>query len=160
MDKFQYEMKSPVGPIFLVASDHGLEGVFLQKQAAKLLKKLNPSKPIEKNLAYVSRQLNEYFSGKRKQFDIAFQFSGTPFQNRVWKELSKIPFGKTVSYQTIARRIKNPKAVRAVGSANKRNPYCIVVPCHRVINANGLMGGYAGGLPMKQELLELEQKHN
>jgi methylated-DNA-[protein]-cysteine S-methyltransferase len=100
--------------------------------------------------------LDEYFDGRRKRFDIPFSLSGTNFQKQVWKELSKIPFGKTVSYKDIARKIKNPKAVRAVGSANGKNPMCIIIPCHRVIAADGSIGGYSGGITNKQKLLRFE----
>jgi methylated-DNA-[protein]-cysteine S-methyltransferase len=158
MNQTQHEIKSKFRSLYLVASKDGLQGVFLNKQPVKVVKNLDKSKPEEKILGETVRQLEEYFAGTRKQFDIAFNFSGTAFQNRVWRELYKIPFGKTVSYKDIAKRIKNPKAVRAVGTANGKNPFCIIVPCHRVINANGLIGGYAGGIRMKRELLELEQK--
>jgi methylated-DNA-[protein]-cysteine S-methyltransferase len=158
MDQAQYEIKSQFGPLYLVASRNGLQGVFLQKQKAKLVNKLDRSKPAEKILSETVRQLEEYFAGTRKQFDLPFSFTGTAFQNRVWRQLARIPFGKTVSYKDIAQKIKNPKAVRAVGTANGKNPFCIIVPCHRVINANGLMGGYAGGIKMKRGLLEFEQR--
>jgi len=112
--------------------------------------------PAEKILRETVRQLQEYFAGRRTQFDIVLGLAGTSFQKQVWKELSKIPFGKTVAYKDIAGRIKNPKAVRAVGSANGKNPVSIIIPCHRVIAADGTMGGYGGGLTVKQQLLKLE----
>ena len=158
MNQIQYEMKSPVGPIFLVASAKGLQGIFWQKQTVKSVKKLDPSRPEEKIILSVVQQLGEYFAGHRREFNIALNFSGTSFQNDVWRALSKIPFGQTVAYKDIAKRIKNPKAVRAVGSANSKNPFSIIVPCHRVIAADGSIGGYGGGIPAKRKLLEIEQK--
>lgn len=103
-------------------------------------------------------QLEEYFEGKRKEFDLKLALSGTEFQLRVWNELIKIPYGQTVSYGEIAKRIGNPKASRAVGGANNKNPISIVVPCHRVIGANKKMVGYGGGLWRKEKLLKIESE--
>lgn len=100
--------------------------------------------------------LDEYFSGHRITFDIPVLFTGTEFQESVWKELSTIPYGTTISYYELACRIGNPKAVRAVASANRANPISIIVPCHRVIGLNGRLTGYGGGLPAKEFLLRLE----
>jgi methylated-DNA-[protein]-cysteine S-methyltransferase len=152
----QHKISSPIGGLYLVASAKGLQGIYWDKQPAKLLKILDRSHPEEKILDDAAKQLAEYFAGKRKCFDIPFDVKGTAFQKRVWGELSKIPFGQTVSYRDVAQRIKNPKAMRAVGSANGRNPICIIVPCHRVIAADGTIGGYAGGIDIKQKLLKLE----
>ncbi len=105
------------------------------------------------------KQFDEYFSGKRKIFDLPVKQSGTTFQQKVWDELIKIPFGKTVSYLQLSQRIGNIKSIRAVGSANGRNNLSIVVPCHRVIGSNGSLTGYAGGLWRKQWLLEHENKY-
>lgn len=102
-------------------------------------------------------QLEQYFKGQRQKFELPVDIIGTDFQIQVWQALAQIPFGKTVSYSDIARKIKNPKAVRAVGSANGKNPLAIIVPCHRVIAADGTMGGYAGGLKLKKALLDLEK---
>ncbi len=157
MDQIQYEMRTKVKPLYLVASKNGLQGVFLRKQPIKSVKTLNRSSAEERILSDAVKQLEEYFSGKRKKFDINFNSSGTDFQMKVWKELSRIPFGKTVSYKDIARKIKNPNAVRAVGTANGKNPMCIIVPCHRVIAADGSIGGYGGGIAMKRQLLDLEK---
>ena len=101
-------------------------------------------------------QLSQYFDKKRNWFDLPFDCKGTPFQQNVWNALGKIPFGQTLSYQDIANQLNNPKAVRAVGAANGRNPLTIVVPCHRVIGANGTLTGYAGGIERKQWLLQHE----
>jgi methylated-DNA-[protein]-cysteine S-methyltransferase len=156
MEKIQYEMTSPVGPLYLVASKDALHGLFFRKQHMTLVKSLGSSTPEEKILSQTVRQLEEYFAGRRKQFDITLDLAGTSFQKRVWKELAQIPFGKTVAYKDIASKIKNPKAVRAVGSANGKNPVSIIIPCHRVIAADGTMGGYGGGINIKQQLLKLE----
>lgn len=107
----------------------------------------------------VCLQLQEYLEGKRKKFDIPIKLYGTEFQKKVWNELLKIPYGKTASYEEIAKRIGKPKACRAVGMANHNNPLLIVVPCHRVINRNKKLGGYALGLDIKRMLLEMERKY-
>ncbi len=106
----------------------------------------------------VQKQLDEYFSGKRTQFELTLDPSGTAFQKQVWKNLEEIPYGKTVSYHQQALRVGNLKAIRAVASANGKNPVAIVIPCHRVIGSNGSLTGYAGGLDRKRKLLELEKK--
>lgn len=105
-------------------------------------------------------QLEEYFDGRRKEFDIPIKLTGTEFQKKVWNELLKIPYGKTVSYKDISIKIGNPKACRAVGMANHNNPILIIVPCHRVINENNKLGGYALGLDLKRKLLELEKENS
>jgi methylated-DNA-[protein]-cysteine S-methyltransferase len=102
------------------------------------------------------RQLNEYFAGKRATFDLPLAPEGTAFQRSVWRQLQEIPYGETISYGELARRVGNPKASRAVGSANGANPLPIVIPCHRVIAGDGTLGGFGGGLPTKQTLLALE----
>ena len=105
------------------------------------------------------KQLDEYFAGNRKQFDIPIKFNGTDFQVKVWEELLKIPYGETCSYLDIAKRIGNPKASRAVGMANNKNKIIIIVPCHRVIGSNKKLVGYACGLDVKEKLLELEKEN-
>ena len=105
-------------------------------------------------------QLEEYFSGKRKVFDLPFKMNGTAFQMKVWQELLKIPYGDTVSYSEIAERIGCPEGARAVGGAVHNNPLWIIVPCHRVVGKNGKLTGYAGGTEMKKTLLELEKTQN
>ena len=104
-------------------------------------------------------QLNDYFTGKRKHFSLRLDFSGTKFQKDVWHALLTIPFGETRSYCQIAKQIGHPKAVRAVGAANSKNPVSIITPCHRVIGSNGKLIGFAGGLDIKARLLELESKN-
>ena len=158
MSQIQYEMKSPVGPVYIVAGEKGLQGIYWQKQPVKFVLNLDPKGIENKFIIKAVKQLKEYFAGKRKEFDIDLNFTGTVFQNRVWKALSDIPFGKTVAYKDIAQKIKNPKAVRAVGSANGKNPFCIIVPCHRVIAADGSIGGYGGGISVKRQLLEIERR--
>ena len=105
------------------------------------------------------KQLNEYFDGKRKSFDLPLEPKGTEFQNKVWNALKEIPFGETRSYGEIAKVIGNEKAARAIGMAKNKNPIAIIVPCHRVIGANGKLVGYAGGLDIKERLLKLEKNH-
>jgi methylated-DNA-[protein]-cysteine S-methyltransferase len=104
------------------------------------------------------RQLREYFAGRRKEFELPLAPEGTKFQKSVWRELQDIPYGRTISYGELARRIGNPKASRAVGAANGANPIPIVIPCHRVIGANGKLTGFGGGLPVKEKLLDLESQ--
>ena len=106
-----------------------------------------------------ARQLREYFSGERAVFDLPLAPEGTPFQLEVWRALTKIPYAETASYRDIAIAVNRPKGFQAIGQANTRNPLPIVVPCHRVINADGSMGGYGGGVDRKRILLELEQRH-
>ena len=154
----QWLLKSPIGPIYLVASETGLQGVFWKKGKAPFVDSLNGRGAALKILKQTALQLEEYFKGERREFDLPFDTGGTDFQKKVWEQLALIPYGKTVSYGDIAERIKNGKAVRAVGTANGRNPLSIIVPCHRVIQANGTLGGYAGGLQTKMKLLALEQK--
>ena len=108
-------------------------------------------------LSDVRKELDQYFAGKLKKFTTKLAFKGTPFQRQVWKELTRIPYGETISYLDLANRIENPKAVRAVGMANGANPIAIIVPCHRVIGTNGSLTGFGGGLPTKRALLELEK---
>jgi methylated-DNA-[protein]-cysteine S-methyltransferase len=157
MNLVQWSMRSKVGPLYLVASKKGLRAVSLRKQDAPMARSLRGAAPELRVLSRAAGQLAEYLAGKRKKFDLPFDVNGTSFQKHVWKELSRIPYGRTCSYRDVAARIKNAKAMRAVGSANGKNPLCIVVPCHRVIAADGSIGGYSGGLPVKRKLLELER---
>lgn len=115
--------------------------------------------PNDKLFKQCYQQLIEYFDCKRIEFDLKIKLIGTDFYKKVWKVLSKIPYGKTVSYQDIAVKVKNPKAVRAVGLANKNNPLPIIIPCHRVIGKNGKLTGYASGLELKAKLLDLEKNN-
>ena len=107
-------------------------------------------------LERVARQLDQYFAGRRREFDLPLDPHGTPFQRTVWSELGRIPYGQTISYGQLAQRIDRPAASRAVGAANGRNPIPIVIPCHRVIGSDGSLTGFGGGLPIKKKLLALE----
>ncbi len=127
------------------------------------LKKTDETSDWGKNTEFtdlVYKEIMEYLNGKRKSFDIKYEINGTEFQKKVWKELTNIPYGETRSYKEIAVAVGNPKASRAVGMANNKNPIAIIVPCHRVIGSDGKLVGYAGGLDMKRALLTLEKKHN
>lgn len=151
-------MDSPVGRLTLVASDKGLAAILWQNDRPS---RVRPGELIEDErhpvLVETARQLDEYFAGKRKTFSVALDMRGTRFQKDVWEGLLAIPFGETRSYADLARRLGNPKATRAVGAANGRNPISIIVPCHRVIGSSGKLTGFAGGLDIKARLLELEQ---
>jgi methylated-DNA-[protein]-cysteine S-methyltransferase len=156
MKTAQYIFKSPVGPLYLIASATGLRALYFHKPGGKFVSDLDGEEPEIKILKKAAAQLGEYFAGLRKDFDLPLEAEGTGFQQKVWGELAKIPYGKTYSYSDIAKRIKNDKAVRAVGTANGRNPISIIVPCHRVIAADGTLGGYGGGLDIKTKLLAIE----
>ena len=151
-------VSSPVGDLLLVSDGKDLIRVSMEKQ--KFAAEIGEDW-IEKNdvpvLKLAAEQLKSYFAGLLDHFDLPLAFRGTEFQNKVWSELTKIPYGQTISYGELARRVGNPQASRAVGLANGKNPLAIVVPCHRVIGANGTLTGYGGGLPRKKKLLELEQ---
>jgi methylated-DNA-[protein]-cysteine S-methyltransferase len=139
---------SPVGDILLRADDEGrLTALYLRHDETE-----DTGGPFDA----VREQLDAYFAGELAEFDVPLALHGTPFQLRVWEQLTKIPFGETISYSQLARRLDDPKAVRAVGLANGRNPISIIVPCHRVIGADGSLVGYGGGLERKQWLLEHE----
>ncbi len=153
----EYRFKSEIGTLYLVAEANTLRGVYWKQQTEHPQSTVSGRDTTSLLLLRAARQLNEYFSGRRQEFDVPTKFLGTPFQVRVWKELRKIPYGKTISYRELARRVRSPAAFRAVGSANGKNPLSILVPCHRVIAADGTLGGYAGGLSMKKKLLHLER---
>ena len=148
---------SPVGKLKLVASDTGLIAILWENDNPR---RVRLDDLVEDNnqkiLVETERQLNEYFTGKRNSFSIPLDMRGTAFQKDVWQALLAIPFGKTLSYGEIARKLGRPLASRAVGAANGRNPISIVVPCHRVIGSTGKLTGFAGGLDTKARLLSLE----
>ncbi|WP_373350510.1 methylated-DNA--[protein]-cysteine S-methyltransferase [Acinetobacter bereziniae] len=152
------EMNSPVGTLKLVAHDQALVAVLWENENPKRVRLAqlieNKNHPV---LLETKQQLNEYFQGHRTQFDLALDFAGTEFQQKVWQALLTIPFGETRSYKQIAEQIGNVKAVRAVGAANGKNPISIIAPCHRVVGANGKLVGFAGGLENKDVLLKLEK---
>ncbi|MEG0482345.1 MAG: methylated-DNA--[protein]-cysteine S-methyltransferase [Acinetobacter sp.] len=151
------EMSSPVGILKLVAHEHALVAVLWENENPKRVRLAelieNQQHPI---LLETQKQLNEYFAGQRQNFDLALDFEGTEFQQKVWQALLSIPFGETRSYKDIAEQIGNVKAVRAVGAANGKNPISIIAPCHRVVGANGKLVGFVGGLENKDILLKLE----
>lgn len=158
MNSFYYtSWSSPVGEFHLLADDSALHMLAFDKKGS-VFKKMYSNALKEQNsiLKKTIQQLEEYFKGTRKDFDLPLKFSGTDFQQKAWKALLEIPYGKTVSYKTQAAKIKNPKAVRAIGSANGRNPLAVIIPCHRVIAHDGSLGGYGGGLSMKKALLQME----
>ena len=145
---------SPVGKLRLVASEKGLVAIDVRNNAKQEVTAKNPS--AQAVLIQTKKQLEQYFAGKRKTFDVALDLVGTEFQVQAWRALCRIPFGKTISYGQQAANIKKPKAFRAVGSANGKNPIPIIVPCHRVVASDGSLGGYSLGLRMKKQLLALE----
>ena len=154
----QYTFESDAGTIYLEASETGLRGCHLEKQKTPMIKSLSDADPqAKKFLAQAETEIHEYLNGQRKTFTVKLEIIGTDFQKQVWQQLQKIPFGKSVSYKELAENINNPKAVRAVGTANGRNNFCIIIPCHRVIAADGTLGGYSGGIPFKKKLLNLEK---
>lgn len=146
-------LKSPVGTLRLAASETGLTHVLFAREAGRADAAESSDSPL---LARTVRQLEEYFDGERREFDLPLAPEGTPFQLETWRALREIPYGTTISYGELARRLGKPRAVRAVGAANGRNPLSIIVPCHRVIGADGTLTGYGGGLEVKRRLLELE----
>jgi methylated-DNA-[protein]-cysteine S-methyltransferase len=147
---------TPVGKLMLAGcTDHGLRHIAFQCGKGALAPKPEWKQSATPFRA-VERQLREYFQGKRTAFDLRLHPKGTPFQTAVWRALTKIPYGQTRSYGDIAKTVGRPTAVRAVGLANGRNPLPIVVPCHRVIGADGTLTGYGGGLDRKRRLLALE----
>ena len=150
-------LKTPIGILQIAASDEGLVAVVFPNETKRNFAKTKGTEAAQKHLAEAVKALEEYFVGKRHDFsDLKLAPSGTDFQKRVWQALYSIPFGETRSYGDIARAIDNPKGVRAVGLANGKNPIPIIVPCHRVIGANGTLTGFGGGLPTKKWLLEHE----
>ncbi|HEQ0063474.1 TPA: methylated-DNA--[protein]-cysteine S-methyltransferase [Pseudomonas aeruginosa] len=154
------KMESPVGRLTLVARDQTSLVAILWEHERPNRVPLDEMQFAEANpiLAETEHQLSEYFAGSRTRFELPLDFQGTEFQKKVWNALLTIPFGETRSYSEIAAQIGSPKAVRAVGAANGKNPLSIVAPCHRVIGASGGLTGFAGGLAAKQWLLRLEQR--
>lgn len=154
MNSFEILYNSKIGPIYLVASEAGLQGLYFKKTNHSVFR--NDNKCISEIFDEAVKQLEEYFDGRRKNFDLCLDPQGTDFQKKVWHHLQKIPYGKTFSYKDIASKLNDKNASRAVGTANGKNPICIIIPCHRVINSNGELGGYSGGLDIKKKLLEIE----
>jgi methylated-DNA-[protein]-cysteine S-methyltransferase len=159
MTLFYKEIESPVGKLKLVASANALVAVLWEQERPERVKlepmKVTPQQPI---LVETERQLSQYFSGIRTEFDLPIEPNGSNFQKKVWQALRGIPFGETRSYLDLAEAVGSPNACRAVGAANGKNPLAIVVPCHRVVGANGALTGFAGGLEAKAKLLALEAR--
>lgn len=160
-DNLVYDkIDSPVGELMILASTEGLQCILWDverrdKEAIKRFKNSSNNKIIIK----VKKQLSEYFSGKRKTFDLPLIMEGTEFQKQAWQQLCKIPYGQTISYGEQAKRVGDKNKARAVGMANGKNPIPIIVPCHRVIGSNGTLTGFAGGVDRKAILLDLEKRH-
>ena len=145
---------SPFGDLLLTATDGAVTGLYMPAEA------LEPPPGAlrdDAGFAHVRVQLEEYFAGRRRAFDVPVAPVGTTFQQRVWDELQRIEYGHTISYAELAARIGRPTAIRAAGAANGRNPISILIPCHRVIGSSGALTGYSGGLEAKRLLLEIER---
>jgi O-6-methylguanine DNA methyltransferase len=158
------EFETPIGSMLCATSARGLAYVRLPRAGGRgfvgWLRRNAPGAELRNGFApnkAAVQQILEYLDGKRSEFDLALDLRGTEFQRRVWDALREIPYGETRSYLDVARAIREPTAVRAVGAANGANPLAIVVPCHRVVATGGKLGGYGGGLPLKRRLLALER---
>lgn len=149
MQRYQKHYDTPIGSIVIVEE----EGAIVRLEIDKQSREQDMETPL---IQETYKQLREYFEGQRKQFTIPIKLQGTVFQNKVWEALQTIPYGTTCSYKDIAVKIGNPKAVRAIGGANHKNQIMIIVPCHRVIEASGGIGGFGAGVMTKQYLLEME----
>ncbi len=161
---FYKEIDSPIGGLLLTSDGTSVTGLYLPKSMQAITQNYNMKKSgaiksdnSKSVLGEVTRQLQAYFRGHLRKFDVPLAFKGTAFQEQVWNALQNIPYGTTASYQQIARQIGRPLAMRAVGLANNRNPIAIIIPCHRVIGAKGDLVGFGGGLAMKQWLLDREK---
>src|ERR671937_2578160 len=146
-------LRSPLGDLLLFGDEQALRGVYMDAKAPPAWRRSDEA------FAAAGEQLDQYFAGERRDFDLPLDLRGTPFQRRVWNALLTIPYGETRSYGEIAEQIGAPGAARAVGLANGHNPIAIIVPCHRVIGASGSLTGYGGGLDRKRSLLALEMRH-
>ena len=156
METVHYSVwQSPVGPLTLAASGRGL--LALQFGARPRRKSATAWVRSDERLAACRAELDKYFAGQLRTFSVPLDLRGTDFQLACWRELLNIPYGETRTYAELARAIGRPRAFRAVGMANHDNPVAIIVPCHRVVSSDGTLGGYGGGLPLKQRLLDLER---
>lgn len=159
MKLFFKVISSPVGNLKLVCTDEALVAVLWEEEKSGRVKlpkmESHPEHPL---LLETENQLEEYFNGHRKHFDIPLSPIGTDFQKKVWDELRQITYGSTTTYGEIAQRIGSPQSARAIGAANGKNPLCIIVPCHRVIGSDGELTGFAGGIASKEKLLMIEKK--
>lgn len=149
---------SPQGRMLLVATGKGLCGVYFHRQQYFPAKQQDWKRdPRHSQLRQAKRELAEYFAGRRRRFEVALDPEGTPFQRSVWKAISRVGFGRTLSYGALAAKAGRPGSARAAGAATGRNPLTIIVPCHRIVGSNGSLTGYAGGLAKKRALLALER---
>ena len=153
------QLDSPIGRLRLVATDQGLSHLLFDQQVGEDLESDGDAVEADDHpvLAAATAQLAEYFAGRRQEFDIPLDLTGTEFQRAAWSALASVPFGETRSYRQQAEAIGRPKAVRAIGAANGKNPVPIVLPCHRIVGSDGSLTGYGGGLPIKEFLLNHEQ---
>lgn len=149
------ETDSPAGTLLLAAAERGLAILSFRPQEILASKKLSLARDSAALAPYMA-QMREFLAGKRRDFECPLDLRGTEFQLRCWNQLLKIPYGEVITYAQLAQRVGSPNGFRAVGHANGQNPIAIIVPCHRVIASDGTLGGYGGGLPMKQWLLDLE----
>ena len=149
---YYYGYNTKIGKIYISADENSILSISLNKPDFYQKETLLIKKAFQ--------ELDEYFSGKRKTFDLPLKLNGTEFQKKIWQELIKIPYGKTISYKELARKAGNEKACRAAGMANNKNKIMIVIPCHRVIGSNGDLTGYAFGLNVKKQLLDMEAENS
>jgi methylated-DNA-[protein]-cysteine S-methyltransferase len=152
---FFTELKSPVGALFLTSNGEAITWLIMEKQKDGP-KPADDWRHDDNLFQEAAKQLKAYFAGELTEFDLPLAPAGTQFQQRVWAELRKIPYGSTINYGELARRVGNPKAARAAGAANGSNPISIIIPCHRVIGSNNHLTGYGGGIERKRFLLDLE----
>ena len=156
---FFQKLRSPVGELFIYADKDDLLALTFRQNKIQVLKQLGIERPVNQSNPLIQltiSQLEKYFKGELKSFQIPVRLSGTKFQLAIWNALRKIPHGEISNYKKQAIRLKKPQAVRAVGAANGRNPISIIIPCHRILGSNGSLTGYAGGISAKAKLLELE----
>lgn len=152
-------LAAPIGPLLIAGDEAALRGIWFAEHGRAAAPQRGWVEAGSGPLAEACQQLDQYFAGRRTSFDLPLAPEGTPFQKAVWRCLRQIPYGATISYGELARRVGKPGAARAVGAANGRNRIPIVIPCHRVIAADGTLGGFRGGLGLKTALLELERKY-
>ena len=150
------QFESPQGTMLIAATEKGLAGVYFKGQKYFPKKREWQRDARHPVLRQAKRELAQYFAGRRQRFEVPLDPQGTPFQRSVWKQIAKIAFGKTATYSELARRAGHPGSARAAGAATGRNPLSVIVPCHRIMGADGSLTGYAGGLARKRALLELE----
>lgn len=155
METYYKSIQSPIGTLHAYASETAILGIFFQKN--NIIKSNNKTNKV---ITQLEKQLKEYFLGMRKKFNIPLKLKGTSFQIKTWKTLLKIPYGQTITYKEQGIKMSMPKSSRAIGSANGKNLFPIIIPCHRVISSSGSLGGYSGGLSIKKRLLKIETEHD